>query len=329
MSASLEHQYRRALRWYPKSWRTRNEELMLGILMDAAEERGDNRPKKQVVSELRARGLEARFGVPGHVFTPAIRDYVSAIALGMGAAFSLWAGVASFSDSAGQSTWAAFYGLQKTTTFGPFLSLAVILYATWIAAFVTAVIGQRTVTRVILLATLPVAILARVLSEQLSMTAYISTTTVVMLEAFALFAVLAPATAHARWRIWMGAAVTGTIGWLTVVTLTSHQPLPIARSFGSFDSFERYFFMNTQPYIGWVCTIAPAIILVCVIIQRWTWAGVVSVLLTPWLALYAHSADSQREFGDYAAWLALGLGIIGLTTLLSAKSKYRIQITRR
>lgn len=326
MNASLEHQYRRALRWYPKAWRTRNEEVMLGILMDAAEERGDNLPKKQIVAELRARGLEARFAFLGQVFAPAIRDRVSAVALGMGAAFSLWASVASFSNAAGQSAWVALYGLREATTFGPFLSLGIILYATWLAAFVTAIIGQQTATRVILVATLPVGILARVLSAQLGMTAYISTTTVIMLEAFALFAVLGSATSRARWRIWTVAALAGTIALLVFVVVTSHQPLAFVPTFAS---FERYFFFNTQPYIAWVCTTGPAMVLVCVVIQRWTWAAVISVLLTPWLALYAYTSDRQGNFGDYAAWLAMGIGIIGITAALSAKSKYRIQITRR
>lgn len=326
MSVSMEQQYRQALRWYPKTWRTVHGAVLLGILMDAAEERGDIVAERRALSDLRSSGLQARFGFLGRVVTPNIRDRVSAIALGIGVAFSIWAAMSSVSNATGQANFASQFGLRETTTFGPFLSPGVIHYATWIAAFVTALIGRPRATRIILIATLPIAILSRVLSEHLGMTSYISTTTVVMLETFAFLASFSPTSIRVRWRTWLLLSLLVTIGWLTWVETSTHQALPFIPSFGP---FERYFFFFTQPYIAWVCSIGAGLVLVCVVIRHWTWAVVVAILLVPWLALYAVSSNHQGYLGGFAVWVVIGAGVIGVAAALSAKSRYRIQITRK
>lgn len=57
---TLEDRYRRLLRWYPRSWRAELEEVMLGTLLDAAEHRGDARPRPAEAWSLRVNGAGER-----------------------------------------------------------------------------------------------------------------------------------------------------------------------------------------------------------------------------------------------------------------------------
>lgn len=56
-------QYRRMLRWYPESWRAEHEAVLVGILLDQADARGETGPRAGDRIALAIGGLRRRFGV--------------------------------------------------------------------------------------------------------------------------------------------------------------------------------------------------------------------------------------------------------------------------
>lgn len=58
------HRYERILRWYPRGWRARHEQVMLGTLLDMDDTRGRTGPTSREAWSLRVDGLRHRLGVP-------------------------------------------------------------------------------------------------------------------------------------------------------------------------------------------------------------------------------------------------------------------------
>jgi hypothetical protein len=80
---NLRDEYRRLLRWYPLQWRRRNEEIMIGTLLDQAQEAGREHPNSDDRRSLMLGGLRARAVGSGK------RSLVGTGALGIGVVFSL------------------------------------------------------------------------------------------------------------------------------------------------------------------------------------------------------------------------------------------------
>ena len=326
MSAPLERHYRRALSWYPKRWRDTNADVVVGTLLDVAQERGERAPARSDLWSLRLHGIAARFGFVGRILTPAIRDRVSAIALGTGVAISGWAIFFELVNGRDVGRFANEYGRGVATTFGPFASLAIILYVTWVLAFGAALLGRPWLLRVLLVATIPAAIVARVVSEQLGMNLFPSTTTVLLLEAFALLALLGTARRTARWRVWIGISAAVTFGLVAWVLRGTHGFLIVGPNVMF---FGRYFFFQAGPIgavIGGLCTAGAVFIILCLALQRWTWAAVVTISTLPWFALYI-----SRNPGDFAFWTAVAIILATLATAIALRARgirLRITLTR-
>ncbi|HCS61702.1 MAG TPA: hypothetical protein DIW46_09955 [Microbacterium sp.] len=60
---SLETQYQALLRWYPRSWRTSHEAVLLGTLLDAAEAKNRTAPTVSEAWNIRWTGLGERFSL--------------------------------------------------------------------------------------------------------------------------------------------------------------------------------------------------------------------------------------------------------------------------
>ncbi len=325
MSTGLERQYRRAIGWYPRRWRADNEDVVVGTLLDVAQEHGGRTPSRSDLWSLRLNGLAAHFRFLGRVLTPAIRDRVSAIALGTGVAISAWAIVFGLVNARNVDSFTDYYGRGPATTFGPFTSLGIVLYALWALAFVASLLGWPGVMRALLAATLPAAIVARVVSESLGMNLFPSTTTVLMLELFALIAVLGTARPTARWRLRVGASAAAAIALLTFALSAVHA-LPTEN--GCF-FFERSFFFRGSPvggFIAGLCAACAILIVLCLVLQRWTWAAVVTISMLPWFALYA-----GRNPGDFAFWTAVAIILAVLATSIALRAtglRLRVTLTR-
>jgi hypothetical protein len=62
----LAEEYRRLMRWYPKRWRTANEDAMLGALLDQADGEGRPAPSRAERIAIARAGLAQRFGFSRH-----------------------------------------------------------------------------------------------------------------------------------------------------------------------------------------------------------------------------------------------------------------------
>ena len=77
----LEARYRAALRWYPESWRRRNADAVVGMLLDGADHDGRTVPAPGELTDLALRGLAARSAV---VLPAAVRSGAATLAFGYG-----------------------------------------------------------------------------------------------------------------------------------------------------------------------------------------------------------------------------------------------------
>jgi len=217
----LEQQYRRALRWYPSAWRTANQEVVLGTLLDAADDSPITNSRAQIAN-LRAQAIALRFGM---LVPNVARHAVATHALAAGTALALvyfW-----FHSRTPLTPTYADYGVPEW--FGPFQNTGVILTALWIGAFVAAMVGAKRgpaaarVTRVVLaltfLATVALPIASAVGGAGWAAPA---TTNLVLLSAFAALSLLGTPTSRIRLAIttmlWVAApvAVYAINGWSVV-----------------------------------------------------------------------------------------------------------------
>jgi hypothetical protein len=331
MSAQLEGRYRAALRWYPESWRRKNEDAMVGTLLDVAEERGESSPSKGDLRHLRARGIQARLGWAGRILTSTVRDRLSLIAVGSGVAISLWGVIFSIVDRAqlhGVLLPKAFEAgrdaAYTATTFGPFASLDVILCAAWLAAFVAALAGRPILTRALLFATIPAAIAAGPLSAALGMPDHPSTSFLVLLGLLAVLGSLGTPRPTARWRQSVG--LSGVIATL-VLSLTLWQSHIALFVYPGMDYFHGPIGV-AFPLDGWVCLAAPALAIVCIGLAKWSWAAVIAISALPWLAAYVQANAFSPSPGDVLLWIGVAVVLAAIAAGISLRTRHlRIRIT--
>ena len=134
MSATdLETSYRRMLRWYPRQWRSRNEDAVTGVLLDQAEHEARTAPSTGERLSLIAGGLHERFlraerPSPLHL-----------AALGTALVFSVWYLVV--------IAWGS--GARYFGTLGPFANPSVITAAVFALAAVLAAARRMQLARLV------------------------------------------------------------------------------------------------------------------------------------------------------------------------------------
>lgn len=144
--SALENRYRRALVWYPSTWRAANADVIVGTMLDAAEVDGRSRPRPGELLNLGVNGLRerARQSLP-----TSVRDRAAAIALGLGTALA----AIEFFGLDWSVPWGGRIpgiGGMLGYRFGPFASAAVFFEVAWLLAFVATLVGLRRVGRVLL-----------------------------------------------------------------------------------------------------------------------------------------------------------------------------------
>jgi hypothetical protein len=145
VSAILEQQYRRTLRSYPPSWRVQNEDAIIGTLLDVAE--GENRTRARISEQLNltVNGLLTRVGI----FVPVgVREGVATVALATGTAFGIFYFV--FFDWSPWTVARRATLMPENQNFGPFVNPGVIVCGLWAVAFIVALAGKHTFTRIIM-----------------------------------------------------------------------------------------------------------------------------------------------------------------------------------
>jgi hypothetical protein len=164
VSAILEHQYRRTLRWYPSSWRAEHEDAIIGTLLDVAEGENRSQPRRGEQLNLVVNGLLARIGI----FLPAqVRDGVAAVALATGTAFATvyfffmdWTPWTAANRAVSRATY-----LPLAHDFGPFVNPGVILCALWALGFLVAVLGWYRITRILMVIAIVASLAIPVVSQ--------------------------------------------------------------------------------------------------------------------------------------------------------------------
>lgn len=63
-ASSLSIEYRKLMRWYPAAWRVKNEDAMLGVLLDQADNEHHGAPTRSERASIIRAGIAQRFGLP-------------------------------------------------------------------------------------------------------------------------------------------------------------------------------------------------------------------------------------------------------------------------
>lgn len=156
--SDAEARYRRALRWYPASWREANEDVVLSTLLDVADAERREAPTPRERTDLALHGIRISLerGLPRST-----RDRASALALGMGAALAavylLFFELDGLPGSAARAAKVELmFGPGGAVGWGPFASAAAVVMVAWIVALVAGMLGGRRV----MLAALVVSVVA-------------------------------------------------------------------------------------------------------------------------------------------------------------------------
>lgn len=119
--------YRRLLRWYPADWRAEHEAVVVGMLLDRADARGDVRPRLA----LAIGGLRHRFGVAGGRRAAVMVPLVLAVAF-----LLFYVSVIAWSP-----------GVVYPGAFGPFSNPTVIVAGLFVVALAAAATGRNGAAR--------------------------------------------------------------------------------------------------------------------------------------------------------------------------------------
>lgn len=320
MSAALEGRYRQALRWYPKTWRSRNEDVVLGTLLDVAEEDGRDAPAKGELANLRSEALVSRFRWFDRFLPAPVRNRVSAIAYGTGFGIALVAALFSVINVP------ELY-LQpendNPVTFGPFLSLGILLYGLCILAFLARAVGLVVIARVLLVLTIPAGIVARYVSDQAMFDNVFPTTTfVTVMGILAVLAFLGGERRSVRSLAWLGSSLAVTLATLAVILFQLHAfPLSPHGFFFEAQIFIYGDYVSVLPVIGMAAT------LIAVATRQWLWAKVAAISTLPWVALF-FGVRSQHQYAD-AAWMIVPILVVIVAAAIAFRlAGYRVTITR-
>jgi len=183
MIRALEERYRRLLGWYPRSWRTKNSDVMVGTFLDVAEADGRTYPTFRERGSVIVRGLTARMD---HVIAPEVRNASSTISLTVGTGIALAEFV--MSSWAPWVTGAPAPGVIERS--GGFFDTGFLFAAFWIIALIAAVTRNWGVGRASLIASILLGLLPQQLLQTSFGTLTVDRTTLAMLSTSALLAVL-------------------------------------------------------------------------------------------------------------------------------------------
>lgn len=297
---TLEARYRAALRFYPLSWRIKNEEAVMGTLLDTAEGEGREAPRPFELANLTAHGILQRLRLVPTVVPSSVRDRASTAALAIGAAIAL---AATMQLESYPNRWDEFFP-GEYATFGPFASPAIVVYAVWGVAFFASVAGFTTVTRWLALATIPLSFIAREVADASEM---ILRPTWSFLGLLVLLASLVAAgrptsdRANLRWLL----------GWFLPAAIVFTLPQTLINR-GGF-AFQEPLWLGRPELISWAPVIAVVLALVFQFAGKPAWAAAIVLLGIPFTAA---ALLGTRGVSLQVAWLALVGAGIALTTVL-------------
>jgi hypothetical protein len=315
--SNLERTYRDALRWYPKRWRRRNEDAVVGTLLDAAEEDHRAIPARGELANLRANALATRLGPLGRIPAP-VRDRVAALTTGLGAGIAIVALVATAIQRA------AMPRLELPGIFpAPWtIGYDFAFYGAWILALVAGVLGLQRVARSLLLATIAISVGGRALFLALHLGVTSTTTTIMFLGALALLGLIGNPFGARRGRTWT--AVSAVL-WAAFVGFTDwYKYWTKGAAAGSWDWF-------LGPLSQWMGFALPFVIILALILWRakkTPWAPAILIVEIPLILFAALGWQHLTALLNVAAFgVAIAATLVGCWAILRGFG-VRISITR-
>jgi hypothetical protein len=312
----LEARYRRALRWYPKAWRSANENAVIGTLLDLADEAHRSAPARCELADFRTSALAIRLGPLGRI--PAhVRDRAAALALGLGAAI----GAAGLFAMLFDTTLIPEEARRFITTFGPFASDGTVLYGLWVTAFVVSLFGLHRLTVAILLTTLPTSVVIYLIAPAAHMLWSPTLTTMTLLASLAALTITGHPT---RTRRGVRRTTVSAASWAAAIGLTIwFQKATEGAAAGRTDWF-------IGPLWLWLPFAIPFALVLALVMQRLgqkSWAGATLIVLAP-LLLFVIFGWRLGDLSTAGVWLVAMLAVIALVYFLPRMLGVRIRVTK-
>lgn len=152
MISPLEARYRQLARWYPRAWRSRNEDALVGVLLDVADAEGRDTISRGERMSMVSHGVSSRLD---RVISRDVRDAGSTIALTVGSGIAL--GVFLMSTWAPWGNRTGSSGTWPETT-GPFSDTGFLFAGLWIVALIAALAKHWGAGRVLLIVSVGAAL---------------------------------------------------------------------------------------------------------------------------------------------------------------------------
>lgn len=286
--SSLEGRYRAVLRWYPTRWRAKNEDVVVGTLLDVADAQSRDKPRLAELVNLGIHGLFTRLRMLPSAVPEAVRDRTSTAALAVGAAIALTAIMQLESEP---ERGAYFFG-REGVTFGVFASPAILVYAAWLVTLLVAIAGFTTAARWAAAATIPLAVGSRVLADANDMLLRPTWTfygLVIMLAVLVMAGRPAPHRSGVRWLLaWF---LPATVVFLLPQILTGRDMVPFQDPLW-LDAPNAIFW---SPAISWLPFIAIATAIALGAIGQKSWAASVLVLGLPFVVVALSESGALLE----------------------------------
>lgn len=301
MSADLEQQYRRLLRWYPRSWRDANGDALLGTVLDAAEHEQRTTIPASEARGFAAAGLRARADL---VVMQPVRDAAATVALAMGAGGAVTAFVV--------SSWAPWgtdgeYAAAVPMV-GPFHDLGPVLTVLWVVALTAALTGRWRFGRLAVL-------LAAVVSAGMPYLADAIGSPTVSFDRATLFysmtAALLAAIGTPRTRIPLGLATAG----FALITWTCYA---YERPVGTLIWEPTLVLWDRLVWPWYFTALALAVVLLLALVRLWTAAFTLLLSTVPMIVTFDLQAVRGffHENGD--PWVLTAAVAVGLAALILA-----------
>jgi hypothetical protein len=314
----LESRYRQALRWYPKAWRRRNEDAVLGTLLDRADDEKRQAPVRSELANLRGSALLTRLGPLGRIPGP-VRDRAAALAFSMAGGIAIAALVAmALQKSTLPPQWA---GLSPSI--GPFWGVGFIYYVVWILALIAGLLGRRWVARGTGVASIAVAVALRLSPANRFFDHAPTTTTIIFIAALTGLSFVGNPFRSVRGRMWIA---VGAASWAAFMGLTIwYQRVTQGGVAGRTD----WFLGPLWQWLYWIVPFALILALVLMRLVRSRWGGAIITLLVAIIPFVVFGWSPQiDDLINRGTLLGIAVVIIGAVFFLPGLWRLRITITR-
>jgi len=209
----LESRYRKALRWYPKEWRTANEDAVVGTLLDLADDDHRETPASGELANLRTSGIAIRFGILARLAASEATALASVVALALGSAIS-GAGLVT-SAWTWQSDGTSFRQFWSPTPVLENLGAGLSIYALWLIALITAIVGLRRVTSAVLTLSIASSVVLFVVGSSLPHFDHPGAGTLAFLDVLAVICIAGRVASRRRIAIGVATLLTAAALWVT------------------------------------------------------------------------------------------------------------------